>query len=132
MAPRVLPSDREWLYVKSVRIRSFPGLYFPAFGLNTARYFLSFLIQSECGKMRTRKTPNTDLNTDPALKTSLRGHYNIFAVTLWVFWIYVFSDLLKKEVNWIDESLTDSIDVQNIAAKHYCLVMNKLLLVVKP
>ena len=38
-------------YVKIVRIRSFSGPYFPAFGLN---------IQSEYGKIRTRKTPNMD------------------------------------------------------------------------
>ena len=37
--------------VKSVRIRSYSGPHFPAFGLNTERY---------CGKMRTRITPNTD------------------------------------------------------------------------
>ena len=47
-------------YVKSVRIRSFFGLYFPAFGLNTDRYGVSLRIHSECGKIRTRKTPNTD------------------------------------------------------------------------
>ena len=49
-------------YVKSVRIWSFSGPYFPAFGLNTERYGLSFVslrIQSECGKTRIRKTPNT-------------------------------------------------------------------------
>ena len=40
--------------VKSVRIRSFLGPYFPLFGQNTQ------LIQSKCGKMQTRKTPNTD------------------------------------------------------------------------
>ena len=34
----------------------FSGLYFPAFGLNTERYFVSLRIQSECGKIRTRKT----------------------------------------------------------------------------
>ena len=39
--------------VKSVRIQSFSGTYFPAFG--------KFSIQSECGKIRTRKTPNTDI-----------------------------------------------------------------------
>ena len=37
---------------KSVRIRSFSGPYFPAFG--------SLLIQSKCRKIRTRKTPNRD------------------------------------------------------------------------
>ena len=38
--------------VKSVRIRSFSGLYFPAFGLN--------LDQSKWGKIRTRKTTKTN------------------------------------------------------------------------
>ena len=33
----------------------FSGPYFPAFGLNTKRYFVSLRIQSECGKIRTRK-----------------------------------------------------------------------------
>ena len=46
--------------VKSVRIRSYFGPYFPAFGLNTERYGVSLRIQSECGKLRTRITPNMD------------------------------------------------------------------------
>ena len=46
--------------VKSVRIRSYSGPYFPAFGLNTERYGVSLRIQSECGKMRTTITLNTD------------------------------------------------------------------------
>ena len=33
----------------------FSGPYFPVFGLNTERYFVSLRIQSECGKIRTRK-----------------------------------------------------------------------------
>ena len=40
--------------MKSVRIQSYSGPYFPAFGLNTVH------IQSECGKILTRITPNTD------------------------------------------------------------------------
>ena len=47
-------------YVKSVRIRSYSGPYFPTFGLNTERYGVSLRIQSEWGKIRTRITPNTD------------------------------------------------------------------------
>ena len=35
----------------------FSGPYFPAFVLNTERYFVSLCIQSECGKIRTRKKP---------------------------------------------------------------------------
>ena len=46
--------------VKSVRIWTFSGPYFPAFGLNTERYEVSFRIQSKCGKMRAKKTPNMD------------------------------------------------------------------------
>ena len=46
--------------MKSVRIRSYSGPYFSAFGLNTERYSVSLRIQFECGKMRTRITPNTD------------------------------------------------------------------------
>ena len=45
--------------VKCVCILSFSGPYFPAFGLNTGRYSVSFRLQSECRKIRTRKTPNT-------------------------------------------------------------------------
>ena len=46
--------------VKSARIQSFSGLHFPVFGLNTERYSVFLRIQSECGKIRTRKTPNMD------------------------------------------------------------------------
>ena len=46
--------------VKSVRIRSFSGPYFPAFGLKMEIYGVNLRIQSECGKIWTRKTPNTD------------------------------------------------------------------------
>ena len=35
-------------------------VHFPAFGLNTERYGVSFRIQFECGKIRTRITLNTD------------------------------------------------------------------------
>ena len=47
-------------FVKSACIRSFSGPYFLAFGLNTERCRVSSCIQSELGKIRTRKTPNTD------------------------------------------------------------------------
>ena len=46
--------------MKSVRIRSYSGRHFPAFGLNTETYSVSLRIQSECEKMGTRITPNTD------------------------------------------------------------------------
>ena len=46
--------------MKSVRIRSYSGPYFPAFGLNTERYSVPLCIQSECEKIRARTTPNMD------------------------------------------------------------------------
>ena len=46
--------------VKSVCIRSYPGPFFLTFELNTERYGVSLRIHSECGKIRTRITPNTD------------------------------------------------------------------------
>ena len=45
--------------VKNVRIRSYSGPHFPAFGLNTERYGVSPRNQFECGKRRTKITPNT-------------------------------------------------------------------------
>ena len=55
-----LAKDLNSHCVKSVRIRSYFGPHFPAFRLNTERYFLSLRIQSECEKMWARITPNTD------------------------------------------------------------------------
>ena len=46
--------------VKSFYIWGYSGPYFPAFALNTERYFVSLRIQSECGKTLARITPNTD------------------------------------------------------------------------
>ena len=54
--------------MKSVRIRSYSTPHFPAFSRIQTDYFsdiflkywVSLRIQSECGKMRTRITPNTD------------------------------------------------------------------------
>ena len=35
--------------------------HFPAFGLNTKRYEVSLRIQSVCGRIQTRITPNKDI-----------------------------------------------------------------------
>ena len=40
--------------------KSFSGPYFPAFGPKMERYGVSLCIQPKCGKIRTRKSPNTD------------------------------------------------------------------------
>ena len=46
--------------MKSVSIWINTALHFPAFRLNMKRYSASLRIQSEWGKMQTRKTLNTD------------------------------------------------------------------------
>ena len=55
--------------VKSIRIRSYSGPHFPAFGQNTERYSASIRIQSECGRIRTRISPST--NTFYATQTMI-------------------------------------------------------------
>ena len=44
------PNVSIWHCIKSVRIQGYCGPRFPALGLNTERYGVSFRIQSECGK----------------------------------------------------------------------------------
>ena len=70
--PSVLLQQQEYIttrlhcplhWVKSVCIWSYSGPHFPAFELNRERYSVSFCIQSKCGKMRNRITPNTDFFT---------------------------------------------------------------------
>ena len=46
--------------MKKVCIRSYSGPYFAAVRLNTEGYSVCLRIQSECEKIRTRITPNTD------------------------------------------------------------------------
>ena len=69
--------------VKSVGIRIYFGSHFSAFGLNTERYGLFLCIQSECGKMRTRITPNTDTfyavdNLNVFFSENTAKHSNVF------------------------------------------------------
>ena len=48
-----MPADTAWKVTTKYGV--FSGPYFPVFGLNTKRYSVSLRIQSECGKIRTRK-----------------------------------------------------------------------------
>ena len=62
-------------YVKSVQIRSFSGPYLPVLELNTEIYSINHIIQSEYGKIRTRKTPY--LNTFHAVIRTLTYKLNM-------------------------------------------------------
>ena len=63
LSPRIRKLVNKSQYFKTHckkcdRIRSFSGPYFLPFGLNTETYSVNLRIHSECGKIRTRKTPN--------------------------------------------------------------------------
>ena len=73
--------------IKSVRIRSLSGPYFPVFRLNMERYGISLRIQSECGKIRTKKTPNKDTFhavADNCIIDKILGEYLFFASNIYM------------------------------------------------
>ena len=65
---------------ESVRIRSYSGPYFPSFGMNTKKYSVSLRIQSNCRKIRTRITPNTDTFYEVSFYL---GHRNAWDETIY-------------------------------------------------
>ena len=74
--------------VKSVRIWSYSGTYFPAFGLNNETYSASLRIQCECGKIQTRITPNMDT------------FYAVIVFKIWLKNSVPFS-ISKQNADWI-------------------------------
>ena len=80
------------------------GPCFPAFELNTERYSVSLCIQSECGKIRTRKTPYLDtflvsfkLNTLSDMKPVLFGRtYEIIMRSSYFKMIMYITTALRK------------------------------------
>ena len=62
--------------MKSVRIRSYSGPHFPAFGLVCLR------IQVKCGKMQTRITPNTDTFHAVKMKIKVMSQWKLFEILL--------------------------------------------------
>ena len=78
--------------MKSDRSQSFSGPYFFALRLNTKRYSVCPRIQSESGKIRTRKTPNADtfFAVSDAISTKnvlFHGYFWIIRV-LQLMWIH--------------------------------------------
>ena len=69
--------------MKSVRIWCFSGPLFPKFGLNTKIYSVSFRMQYKCGKIRTRKIPNTDIFRAVGLTICFKIHQYNHCVMPW-------------------------------------------------
>ena len=57
---QIMPTAKLFNMVKVSKYGAFSSPYFPVFGLNTVIYGVNFPIQSEYGKIRTRKTPYLD------------------------------------------------------------------------
>ena len=85
--------------VESVHIQSYSGPHIPAFALNTERYGVSLRIQSECGKMWTRKTPNTALFTQCTILNFgiIRQYQFIHPLFPWLKFQFIFETALKFE-----------------------------------
>ena len=87
--------------VKSVRIRSYSGPHFPAFGLNTERCVEYLSVQSKCGKMWTRITPTT---------------------------VTFYAVLTIYEINNCEEINSIKIFYENLGFAYLILLINELLL----
>ena len=109
--------------VKSVRIRSYSGPHFPAFGLNSERYGVCLRIQFKCGKIRTRKTPNTDtFFRSAALFRFFRGIVlpNIF---LKQYLYECFSNLYKCNASDFHGLYAFSDDLDNVKFKIFSAIL---------
>ena len=89
--------------VRSIHIWSFPGPYFSAFGLNTKRHGVSLHIQSKCGKLWTRKYPNT-------------GTFHAVILNILLQYPYIFDFNHLKNTTRIQ---TDSIFAYNFSSFFY-------------
>ena len=106
--------------VRSVRIRSFSGPYFPAFGL-TERYGVSLRIQFECGKIRT----------DKYLKRTLSMQcMAILTNTFLVFYILLFC---SPKGSWNKlQNLRIWENISHIALGNHCVKSTRIVLVRMP
>ena len=108
--------------MKNVSIGSNSGPYFPPFELNTKRYspHLSvFSPKSACGKIQTRKTPNTD-----TFHSLLKCHG-------WVYLLIQFNKnftLLQHKFNVPTlKNSTNQNEMQNMKLSFYCFCGNSII-----
>ena len=111
-------------YVKSVRVRSFPGPYFPAFGQNTERHAVSLRINSKYGNIRTRKTPNTDtFHVVLSEKMKFSHDKNAMSSQCWIWICKIYIDLLPTRRSSSSVAFCKKVPLKKIAKftwKHLC------------
>ena len=88
-------------YVKSIRIRSYSGPHFPAFGLNAERYSVSLRIQSECVKIQTRITPNKDTFYAVVEASETQAHMYFVKYHLLINVLYIGTKELLKIISYV-------------------------------
>ena len=101
--------------VKNVRIRSYSGPHFPAFGRNTERYGVTLRIHSKCGKMRTRITPNTDT----------------FYTVIWKSYAYTYCTKTALKVMWLKRTTTQT-NFKITSTKFFNGILSSILKVISP
>ena len=82
----------------------------PAFGLNTERYGVSLGIQSKCGKIRTRITPNTST------------FYAVFEESLYLEedGLHLLEERYYNDYNWnVDDEIKSLKTPQKDCGKHF-------------
>ena len=78
---------------KSVCISKFSGPYSPRFGLNKELFSVNIRFQSECGKIRTRKTRNSD-TLQYKVQINLKSH-DLWNVLILFCFRYIMDSITK-------------------------------------
>ena len=66
----------------ALKVYVFGGPHFPAFELNIERYYISLRIQSKCGNIWSRITPNTDTFYTVIFAANVVMFHDVFTVTV--------------------------------------------------
>ena len=89
--------------MKNALIRSYSDPHFLAFGLNTKKHGVSLRIQSKCGKMQTRTTPNVEtfyaVLIDKLVVTLLTNYFLPYVQFQQIFyWFFIFCCRFTRQI----------------------------------
>ena len=109
----------------------FSGPYFPAFELNTERYEVSFRIQSECGKLRTRKNSVFGHISHSAASLgaffamiNTRGVFRTQSTTLATYLRYPVNYFFKKALSYTFGWVLSTLFKTCLLPLHYSFLIN--------
>ena len=93
-------------------------LFWSTFGLNTGRYGVSFCIQSECGKIQTKITPNTDTFHAVVLFGKTGKHVALIGLLDWRF--LMDTDNVKTPSQYNSIATSNKPNFENRYPSKYC------------